>query len=273
MFNQLTKLARYIAPFSRPLDLEKGLDEKRHAHPKTLICLEQMAGNQCTEAIKAIVLGKRATGKSSLIMELIKHHISKTSLSTTTVIPVLIFHGTEHVYPIYHKFKDDLIASMKTDRPNMVMEMEIHMAYNGSVLDKFLQKHHDSKNIFIAFDTCFEMGSSKCKILDLATTQQYVNFVISADHPLGVPLHIRDRCRYLFLFKEQIYTYRKRIYTLWHLEHIFDSLDIFQHMYSTATDAPYGYLLVDFVEKTCYIGRSLTRTFEEDERMMTIEAP
>jgi len=252
MLNHLTKFARYIMPFPRPLDLEKGSTEI--IAPKTIICLEQVASEV---PLHGLILGKRASGKSSMIVELIRRHVSKNEDGN-----VLVFNGTEHIYPIYTNLKNEL-----------GIDIEVHSAYNEEILSAFLSRHKDipQKKFFIAFDNCFELGSSKSETLEKVIHSQKMNYVISADHPLSISKSMRHRCNYIFLFKEYIYTYRKRIYNLWHLDDIFNSLEIFEKMYSVATEVPYGYLLVDMDEKTCFIGRSLTEMTVEEEEELTID--
>lgn len=91
-----------------------------------------------------------------------------------------------------------------------------------------------------------------------------VNTLVSADHPSGIPSSIRAHSNLIFMFKEHVYVYRRRIFDNWHLQEIFSNMSVFENMYNMATEALYGYLIVDLERKTCYIGRSLTPLENED---------
>lgn len=246
MLNNLNRFFKYLASPSPRLppimpDLEKGITEKTPQEFSTLLCLEQLND---VRPLHAAILGRRASGKSSITKNIIQCHLQKSDTACA-----LIFHGTEKLHPVYGN--DSMLPSSK---------VTVHDTYDYNVLETYIkekQRYNISpEQIMIVFDNSFEMGSGKCSKLETILSAN-INSIISADHPLGIPLHIREKTNHIFLFKEHVYIYRKRTFDLWNLQDIFYCTDIFHSMYKTATDAQYGYLLVDLNKKTCYIGRSL----------------
>jgi len=229
-----------------------GLDDSKEttASNHSVVCLNQLIiGTNGT--FKSMILGRRACGKTTLVKQLLKS--CKLHPSSN-----LIFNGVENITPVYGL--DDEIKAVS----------EIHAQYDGGILQRFLHIHEKDfgrKVINVVFDNCFDMGSSKDAILESLMTMP-VNVIFVVDNPITLPLQIKAKCNFLFLFKENVYTIRKRIFDIWKLQTIFSSMEVYNGMYASATDAQYGYLLVDFNKSTCYVGRALP-TFKSSDQLVT----
>lgn len=209
-----------------------------------LICLEQL---NHVQPINAIVLGHRATGKSTLIKELVKCHLKKHDARA------LVFHGSEKLTPVY------------TKNITLSPQIVIHHDYQPHLLLDFLSQNENlpKESLMVVFDTCFEMGTSKCtRITELLDSG--VNCIFAADYPLHIPRANRSKFNHIFVFQGNSYNYDKRLFTLWNFPSIFHSEHIFRSMCNAANKHSYGYLLVDLKEKTCYFGRSLVITRSEN---------
>ena len=244
MLLQLKELVKSIIP----LDVPKQMSKKQQTSnsPLSMVSLQQL--NQ-REILQMIILGRRATGKSSLIKDLLKGHLHKCPEACA-----LVFHGNEKLRPFYSI--DELPCN---DR------CVIYDEYQPDILTSFVESksHLNENNIMVVFDNCFfDVNKSKCgNISSLGISG--INTIFSADHPFSVPAFIRKNCSHLVIFREQVYMNRKRICDMFSLVSIFGTAEVFHNMYNKATtDVPYGYLLIDLETKTCHIGRSLPKREE-----------
>jgi hypothetical protein len=210
-----------------------------------IICFNQL-NIGIAGTFKSIIFGRRASGRSTIVKQLLR--CCNDSVGQLHQSYILIFHGIENICPVYNE--------------KVPSNAEIHAQYDPTILSTFLSKHtSDIGNaaITIVFDKCFDMGSTKDTQLDELMTLP-INLIFVIDHPMTLPYSIRYRCNFLFLFKENVYAIRKRIYdcNYWKLESIFSSMEIYDRMYASATEVAYGYVLIDISKRTCYVGRALS---------------
>lgn len=253
--NDDAKCAKSSIPSPKQMEEGRGLDNilkenpddaENPENPETLKCLKQLVEN--TFPLRGIILGRRASGKSHIARDILLCHLQKSVDSSA-----IIFNGTERLHPVYGQHEEI--------RKKCVILNE----YNKMALETFLERRKDFPEYLtmVVFDNCFDMGSSRCSRIE-ELMKSDVNTLVSCDHPLGIPLSIRTHSNLVFMFKEHVYVYRRRIFDNWHLQDIFSNMSIFENMYNMATEALYGYLIIDLPKKTCYIGRSLTPLTHED---------
>jgi len=255
----LNKIIRFLKPHNDKFDdmspskLECGTrsttpieDDDDGYNNNNVICLEQI--QRRVRSLRGIVLGRRASGKTNLANELLHMHLRRW-----TAARALVFHGTESIHPLYGR--------------EFGNNVDVHNRYSPRILDEFLRNHANIPKHFlmVVLDGCFDLGHSKDVQLE-SLAESAINTLFLADHPLEIPAGIRTKSNCLFLFKEHVFVYRKRMYENWKLSDVFASMDVFEHMYAKASDVRYGYLLVDLQEHACFVGRSLITDEGSDDR-------
>jgi hypothetical protein len=242
--NGFNKISRLVFGTNQSLlDIaEQGQMQSKHLTPPSkLVCLSQLYDGK---SFKAIILGRRISGRSGIVKQLLK--------SAPTNDPVLIFHGRESICPVYGN-DDDL------QRRKVV----VRSRYESKVLQTF-SEIHQKHPVTVVFDNCFDIGWNKDRQIEwLMETDANVIFVI--DHPMILSHRVKSLCNFLFLFKENIYLVRRKIYENWNLRQVFSSIHVYDQMYASATNVPYGYLLVDLSRETCYVGRTLVPVGQEED--------
>jgi len=145
MFSQLAKIFNLG---NHSIQLEE--QESHIPEDLPIMCLDHLL--QRKEPLRALVLGRRATGKSSLVKELIKCHIKEHGEDGSHV---LVFHGPEQLQPFYANAKFEKGVTIKDH-------------YDRDILESYLQSNLNcpSKTFLFVFDNCFQYLSSRCEYLD-----------------------------------------------------------------------------------------------------------
>jgi len=157
-----------------------------------------------------ILIGKRDTGKSFLIKDLLYYHRS---------IPLgAVMSGTEAGNGFYGK---------------ILPKQFIHNAYNTSIVEKVLQRQKmickkmtkdmeqfnrtniDPRTFVIMDDCLYDSSWTRDEIMRLFFMNGRhwkVMLIITMQYPLGIPPMLRTNIDYVFILRENITTNRKRIY-------------------------------------------------------------
>ena len=157
-----------------------------------------------------VMIGKRNTGKSFLIKDLLYYH---SNLPLGTVIS-----GTESAN---HFFAD------------MVPKMFIHDEYTANVVDNVVKRQQmvmkkinketnvygtskiDPRSFLILDDCLYDSSWTKDKnVRALFMNGRHLKmfFIISMQYPLGIPPNLRTNIDFIFILRENIVANRKRIY-------------------------------------------------------------
>jgi hypothetical protein len=162
-----------------------------------------------------VMIGKRNTGKSFLIRDLLYHH---TNLPIGTVIS-----GTESANHFYE---------------DMIPKMFIHDEYKAEIIDNVVKRQKlvmkkinkekevvsgcignrsniDPRSFLILDDCLYDSSWTK----DINVRALFMNgrhlkmfFIISMQYPLGIPPNLRTNIDFIFILRENIVANRKRIY-------------------------------------------------------------
>jgi hypothetical protein len=153
-----------------------------------------------------VMIGKRGTGKSMLVKDLLFHH---------KVIPVgTVISGTEignHFYA------------------SIIPRLFIHHSYESEIVQKVLQRQRialrqcantntksiDPRTLLILDDCLFDDKWSRDKLMKLVFLNGRhwkVLLIITMQYPLGIPPLLRSNVDYTFILREDILGNRKRIY-------------------------------------------------------------
>jgi hypothetical protein len=157
-----------------------------------------------------VLIGKRDTGKSFLVKDLLWHH---QSLPCGTVIS-----GTEGANQFYSK---------------MVPSMFIHEAYSPLIVENVLKRQKliakkiakdlsdrgttaiDPRN-FVIFDDCLYDQSwirdQNIRYLFMNGRHVHTMFIITMQYVMGIPPSLRSNIDFIFILRENIVANRRRIY-------------------------------------------------------------
>jgi hypothetical protein len=187
-----------------------------------------------------LLIGKRNTGKSFLLRDIMYHHQS---------MPVgVVISPTEKANHFFEKFV-----------PNML----IYDEYEPSIISKYLdrqtkltdqfnteamQKGHtdiDPRSFLILDDCLYDKSwpsDKNIRCLFMNGRHYKVFFLITMQYPLGIPPHLRANVDYVFILRENQVKQRERIYQQY--AGMFDSYDAFSQVMLQCTEN-YECLVID----------------------------
>lgn len=201
--------------------------------------------SKITDDKVVVLIGKRNTGKSYLIRDLLYHH---TDMPVGTVIS-----GTESANHFY---------------ADMVPKIFIHDEYTPKLIDNVVKRQKIILNTlnkevsiygkattdpraFIILDDCL-YDSSWTK--DKNVRAMFMNgrhlkmfFIISMQYPLGIPPNLRTNIDFIFILRENIVANRKRIYD--NYAGMFPTFEVFCQVMDQCTEN-YECLVIDNTTKS-----------------------
>ena len=157
-----------------------------------------------------VLIGKRDTGKSYLVRDLLYHH---QDIPIGTVIS-----GTEEGNGFYTK---------------MVPKLFIHNEYNTAIIENVLKRQRTvlkqikkemesykrttiDGRAFVILDDCLFDGAwtrdKMMRLLFMNGRHWKIMLVITMQYPLGIPPMLRTNIDYVFILRENYIANRKRIY-------------------------------------------------------------
>ena len=157
-----------------------------------------------------VLIGKRETGKSFLVKDLLFHH---QSLPCGTVIS-----GTEGANQFYSK---------------VVPPMFIHEAYSPLIIANVLKRQKllakkivkdlrdrgstsvDPRNFLILDDCLYDQSwirDPNVRYLFMNGRHVHTMFIITMQYAMGIPPNLRTNIDYVFILRENIVSNRKRLY-------------------------------------------------------------
>ena len=157
-----------------------------------------------------IFIGRRRTGKSTLVRDLLYHHqdmplgtvISGTEESNSfygKMIPPLFIHG---------KFEPIILA-------NFVKRQKIITARIQEDLKKGIKSRSDPRSFMILDDCMYDDSWTRdenIRYLFMNGRHQKVFFLITMQYPLGIQPALRTNVDFVFILREPYINNRKRIY-------------------------------------------------------------
>jgi hypothetical protein len=187
-----------------------------------------------------LVIGKRATGKSFLVRDLLSYH---QDLPVGTVIST-----KEQVDEFYTK---------------MIPEKFIHAECTTNLIEKFrIRQDNISKTrrndvgfygkslidprAFLVLDNCFFdrywVKDNNMKYLIFNNRQIYLFLIITMSYPMTIPPNIKANMDFVFIFRENSQSSRKLIYESY--AHMFSSFEVFSQVMDQFTQN-YDCLVID----------------------------
>ena len=157
-----------------------------------------------------VLIGRRDTGKSYLVRDLLYHHQD---------IPIgMVISGTEvgnHFYEqhipklfIHHEYNTVLVENILRRQKTVLKEMQRE-------LDNYKKTNIDPR-VFIIMDDCLYDNTWKrdkmMRLLFMNGRHWRVMLVITMQHVLGIPPELRTNVDYVFILRETYVSNRKKIY-------------------------------------------------------------
>jgi hypothetical protein len=190
--------------------------------------------NKITSDKVVVLIGKRNTGKSYLVKDILYHHqnipvgqaISGTEAANEfygSIIPKVFIHE-EYTSQIIQNIikRQKLMVEKLKQNPNM--DPRVFLILDDCLYDNSWTKNTDIRSIF--------MNGRHYKILFLLTMQ----------YALGIPPNLRTNIDYVFILRENYVSNRKRLYE--HYAGMFPTFDMFCQVMDQCTEN-YECLVID----------------------------
>ena len=157
-----------------------------------------------------IFVGKRCTGKSWLVRDLLYHHrklpigtvISGTESANafySSIIPSIFIHG---------EYKDKIIGSVLKRQKLVIKNMKKEFRTYGRTLT--------DPRAFLILDDCLYdntwVRSTNIRTIFMNGRHYKLLFLITMQYALGIPPNLRTNVDYVFILRENIVQNRKRLY-------------------------------------------------------------
>ena len=179
-----------------------------------------------------VLIGKRETGKSFLVKDLLYHH---RDIPIGTVIsptePANKFFG--HIIPplfIHEAYTPAVIDNVVKRQKLIKKKINSQVAlYGGSSIDP---------RAFLVLDDCLFDSSwvkdKNIRLLFMNGRHYNMMFVITMQYPLGITPNLRTNIDYVFILRDNLVSNRKRIYE--NYAGMFPSFDVFCQVMDQCTE-------------------------------------
>lgn len=202
--------------------------------------LKKFDMRQIKDGSTVLFIGRRATGKSSLLTDMFRYH-------TDWPIGVIISateranHHFEQFIPkmlIYDEF-DPAIVQKFMDRQEKITDQvqQEKKKYGRTDLDN---------RAFLILDDCLYDKSwpndKNIRAIFMNGRHYGITFAITMQYPLGIPPHLRANVDYVFILRDNMIKNRERIYTQY--AGMFPTFDVFNQVMDSCTQN-YECLVID----------------------------
>lgn len=206
----------------------------------TTIKLKKFDLNWIPDDSTCCFIGKRRSGKSVLIRELMYH---KRKFPAGIVLA-----PTDSMTHDYAKFIPDILIHYEY-RPELLTKLFMRqqlMCDENAERQKIGKKPRDYR-AFLIMDDCLSMKGEWAKDKNIAEIfyngrHHKILFMLSMQFPLGIKPELRTNLDYVFLMAEDFLTNQKRLYE--HYAGCFPSFDIFRKVFLDVT-RNFGCLVID----------------------------
>lgn len=185
-----------------------------------------------------VLIGKRNTGKSTLVLDLLKQH-RDIPLGTVVSPTETANHFYGDIVPcmfIHEEVSPTLLANV-VKRQQIAMR-EIHRAEQAYGKDSRQAKAIDPRAFLILDDCMYDSHSwvkdKNMRYILMNGRHIRVFFVLCMQYPLGIPPILRAQLDYIFVLREQVVSNRKRIYD--NYAGMFPSFEVFCQVMDQTTE-------------------------------------
>ena len=194
--------------------------------------LKKFDPNSIKDDSTIVLIGKRNTGKSFCMKDILSHHknipigmtISPTEIANKyfeKFIPKMLIHES-YTQEIIQKFMDRQVKVCK--KVNKEKERAGYSSIDPRaflILDDCLYDNSWTKDINIK--SCFING-----------LHYKIFFLITMQFPLGIPPHLRANIDYIFIFRDNMIRNKQKIYE--HYAGMFPNFDVFRTVMDSCTE-------------------------------------
>ncbi len=193
--------------------------------------------NRITGNPVVVFIGKRNTGKSFCVRDLLYH---KRDIPIARVIS-----GTDHANPFYSKFTPPIFVS--SEFSDDTVSKFVKRQQDISAKQKQLGfENIDNRGLLILDDLMFDKGAwvNSRNIANVFCNGRHygINFIITLQFCLGIPPTLRNNVDYIFIFREARMVERKKLYEHWAT--IIPTFEMFCELMDSCTN-DYGCLVID----------------------------
>lgn len=204
--------------------------------------------NKIKDDSVVVMIGKRNTGKSFLVRDLLHCH-ANLPIGTVISATECSNHFFKKMIPsifIHDEFTPELIEKAKLRQELIIKQQQKEVAtYGKSAIDP---------RAFVILDDClFDTSWSKDKnIRFFFMNGRHIKlfFIITMQYPLGIPPNLRTNIDYVFILRENYVSNRKRIYD--NFAGMFPSFEVFCQVMDQCTQN-YECLVIDNTSKSTSI--------------------
>ncbi len=179
-----------------------------------------------------VLIGKRETGKSFLVKDLLYHN---QSIPVGTVIS-----GTEGANSFYSKIMPSIFihGEYKAEIIHNVLKRQKKIIFSMQQEKESIGKSNIDPRAFIILDDCLYdqswVKNKDVRSLFMNGRHYKIMFIITMQYALGIPPNLRTNIDYTFLLRENIVSNRKRLYEQY--AGMFPSFDIFCQVMDQCTE-------------------------------------
>jgi hypothetical protein len=215
----------------------------------TTVTLKRFNIETITNESVVVVIGKRQTGKSLLFKDIMYRH---RDIPCGTVIS-----ATESVVPFYNSFTPSIFIHydaipMESVVENVVKNVVKRQTNFKSIVESGMETNVVDARYILVLDDCVWDSKSWTKIKSiLLTTSDRLNnmlFLMTMQYPLGILPDLRKSIDYVFIFRDNNISTRKRIFESYAA--MFPSFEIFCSVMDQCTDNYECLVIIDTSSKT-----------------------
>jgi len=192
----------------------------------TEISLKKFDINEIKHDKVVVFIGKRDTGKSFLVRDLLFHHnsipvgqvISGTEAANefySSIVPKVFIHGEYKAEIISNILKRQKLAIEKM-KTNKNIDPRAFLILDDCLYDNTWIKNPDVRSVF--------MNGRHYKLL----------FILTMQYALGIPPNLRTNIDYVFILRENYVSNRKRLFE--HYAGMFPSFEMFCQVMDQCTE-------------------------------------
>lgn len=179
-----------------------------------------------------VLIGKRETGKSFLVRDILYHNRSipvGTVISPTEQANPFYGEMLPHIF-IHDEFTPEIIENVIKRQKQQKKQIEKQKEVYGT-------SNVDARFFLILDDCLFDRSwasDKNIRFLFMNGRHLPVMFMITMQHPLGIPPALRTNIDYVFILRENIVSNRKRIYD--NYAGMFPTFDMFCQVMDQCTE-------------------------------------
>ena len=196
--------------------------------------------SRITNDSTVVLIGKRRTGKSFLVKDLLYYH---TDIPVGTVIS-----GTEMANRFYRDFVPNVFIhdEVTSELMENVVKRQIMVKTQISKEEQLYGGCRIDPRSFVILDDCLYDDSwardKNIRAIFMNGRHFPILFIITMQYPLGIPPNLRTNIDYVFILRENIVANRQRIYS--NYAGMFPTFDMFSQVMDQCTEN-YECLVID----------------------------